>query len=385
MTRLTRRTLLQAGLSLAFAQGAFARRLGAQPRRVEPDFSPVDGIMEQLIARFHIAGASLGLFYRGRLMLSRGYGLADVARRRPVEPTTLFSTASVSKPITAVGILKLIEQGKLALDTRVMALLSDLRPLPGQRLADPRFRKITVHDLLFHGGGLPHDARLPGTVKPEEGTESEEQVQLQYRWLLGQPLKFDPGTQHAYSNAGFVVLRLVVERVVGQEYGSFIKQQVLKPMDITRMRLEEPGDYRPDESLRYNVGGRQPAVRNVANWLATGTSLARFAAAVAGSVGGPPFLGEKVTALMLERPPSLNLPPGPHVGLGWETAQQFPNAYRFSKNGGKPGVQAWLEHLPSGIDFAFLFNTSAPKEGPKPMGEARKLLYAAFENSLAGT
>ena len=69
--------------------------------------------MEQLIARFHIAGASLGIFYRGRLMLSRGYGLADVARRRSVEPATLFSTASVSKPITAVGILKLVEQGKL--------------------------------------------------------------------------------------------------------------------------------------------------------------------------------------------------------------------------------------------------------------------------------
>ena len=176
-----------------------------------------------------------------------------------------------------------------------MALLRDLRPLPGQRLVDPRFRKITVHDLLFHGGGLPHNVRLPGRVKPEEGTESEEQVQLQYRWLLSQPLKFDPGTQHAYSNAGFVVLRLVVERVAGQEYGSFIKQHVLKPMGITRMRLEEPGDYRPDETHSYNVGGRQPAVRNVANWLATATSLARFAAAVAGS--GSPFLAEKVTVL----------------------------------------------------------------------------------------
>jgi N-acyl-D-amino-acid deacylase len=379
----TRRTLLKHGLALGFGQAALAGRLSAQPRGGEPDFSAVNGIMEQLIARFHIAGASLGIFYRGKRVLSRGYGLADVARRRPVEPSTYFSTASVSKPITGVGILKLVEQGKLSLDTRVMSLLGDLHPLPGQRLAHPRFRKITVHHLLFHGGGFPHDARLPGKVNPEDGTESEEQVPLQYRWLLGQPLKFDPGTQHAYSNAGFVVLRLVVERVAGQEYESFIKQHVLKPMGITRMRLEEPGNYRPDETHRYKVGGRQPAVRNVANWLATGTSLARFAAAVAGS-GGPPFLGEKVTALMLESPPSLHLRPGPHVGLGWDTVQQTPRGYRFSKNGGKPGVQAWLEHLPSGIDFAFLFNTSAPKEGPKPMGEARKLLYAAFESSLAG-
>ncbi len=268
------------------------------------------------------------------------------------------------------------------LDARLMPLLRDVHPLPGQRLADPRFHKITIHHLLFHGGGLPHDARLPVKANGEEGVEEEAKAQLQYRWLLGQRLKFDPGTQHAYSNAGFIVLRLVIERVAGQEYEPFMREHVLKPMGITHMRMEAPGDYRPDESHRYRPGGREPAVRNVANWLATGTGLARFASTVAGSAG-PPFLGEKVTALMLERPPSLNLQQQTgHVGLGWDTVQRLPNGYRFSKNGGKPGVQAWLEHLPTGIDFALLFNTSPPKEGPNPLPEARKLLYAAFQEIL---
>jgi hypothetical protein len=149
--------------------------------------------------------------------------------------------------------------------------------------------------------------------------------------------------------------------------------------------MEASGDYRPDESHRYRAGGHEPAIRNVANWLATGTSLAHFAAAVAGS-GGPLFLGPKVTEVMFERPRSLNLPPqGGHVGLGWDTVQNLPTGYRFSKNGGKPGVQAWLEHLPSGIDFAILFNTSSPKDGPQPMPEARKLLYRAFQDILGAT
>ena len=60
--------------------------------------------------------------------------------------------------------------------------------------------------------------------------------------------------------------------------------------------------------------------------------------------------------------------------------EEFRNSrYRFSKNGGKPGVEAWLEHLETGIDWALLFNTGAPKDGPSPMGQARKLIYQSFD------
>jgi len=320
------------------------------------------------------------------MVIARGYGLADVEARRPVEPETLFSTASVSKSITGIGVLKLVEEGKLELNAPIIPLLKELRPLPGQRVADPRFHKITVPDLLFHGGGLPHDAQTPGR-RNEDGIENEEKAELQYRWLLGQPLAFDPGTQHAYSNAGFIVLRLVIERVTGQAYEPFIRQHILRPMGIARMRMEAPGNYRPDEAHRYNTGGRQPAARNVANWLATGASLARFAAVVAGSGGAGPFLGRRTTALMLEQPPSLkNQNPRRHVGLGWDTVEQVGDGYRFSKNGGKPGVQAWIEHLEYCVDWGLLFNATAPKEAsrdrPQPLAEARKLMYAAFQNTL---
>lgn len=70
------------------------------------------------------------------------------------------------------------------------------------------------------------------------------------------------------------------------------------------------------------------------------------------------------------------------MGLGWDSVEKVGNGHRFSKNGGKPGVQAWLEHMEYGIDWAVMFNTSSPKEGSKPVPEVRKLLYAKFQEIL---
>jgi N-acyl-D-amino-acid deacylase len=385
---MTRRTLLTslaagcAGPSLLWSRARADERgagpAGGPPRR---DFAPIEPLMEQFIGRHHIAGASMAVAYQGRIVSDRGYGLADVAARQPVEPQTLFSIASVTKSFTAVGVLKLVEQGKLALNARVINVLSDLHPPRGERIVDPRFRQITVHQLLFHGSGLPHDSKGGGN-----GERIEE---AGYRELMTQPLLFEPGTDHRYSNAGFVVLRLVIERVARQPYEAFIKQHVLQPIGITRMHLEPEGGYAPEETHRYQPGGQRPAQRSGGNWLATSGDLVRFASAVAGSGGKPTFLQPQMTTVMLDCPPSLRAagkanPDGPHVGLGWDTAQIYPKGtFLFSKNGGKPGVIAWLEHLPSDIDWAVLFNTGAPKDGPNPLAEARKVMYAAFGQVLA--
>jgi CubicO group peptidase (beta-lactamase class C family) len=380
---LNRREILTTTLLAGCAgQSLVAGRVRAnQPENgLVRNFSIVEPLMHRFIEEHRIAGASMAIAYQGRLVSDRGYGLADVATRQPVEPRTMFSLASVTKSITGVGALKLVEQGKLDLDVPVVRVLRDLHPARGERMADPRFREITVHQLLFHGGGLQHD--LPG------GGDDERAEERGYRQLMEKPLLYDPGTEHRYSNAGFIVLRLVIERASGERYEPFIRQQILRPMGIDRMHLEPERGYGPAETHRYLPGGQRPAPRNIGNWLATSGELARFAAAVAGSEGGRTFLQPKMTALMLECPPSLKTsgkakPDGPHVGLGWDTAEVFPNgAYRFSKNGGKPGVQAWLEHLPSGIDWALFFNTGAPKEGPSQIGEARKHIYAAFEQIL---
>ena len=222
------------------------------------------------------------------------------------------------------------------------------------RIADPRFREITVHQLLFHGGGLPHDI---------EGGHDERGEEQAYRALREKPLLFDPGTEHRYSNAGFIVLRLVIERASGQRYEPFIKQHILRPMGIEQMHLEPERGYGPRETHRYLPGGqlsgasqhgqlarleRGPrAVRRRGRW--------RWGRA---DVSPPEDDGADARMSAVADCVGQGKSRGPHVGLGWDTAEVFPNGtYRFSKNGGKPGVEAWLEHLETGIDWALFFNT----------------------------
>jgi hypothetical protein len=106
------------------------------------------------------------------------------------------------------------------------------------------------------------------------------------------------------------------------------------------------------------VGGRQPAKWAPGNWLASAADLVRFLAAVNGS-GGKSFLSPRLRSVMLALPPPPIKPngEGAHVGLGWDLVKKFGQRYRYSKNGGKPGVRSWLQHLESGVDWAFLCNT----------------------------
>ncbi|HWC89953.1 MAG TPA: serine hydrolase domain-containing protein [Pirellulales bacterium] len=393
MTKITRRSALAGLASLAAAPLAVPEAMG-QPRRRRRGASPiaarggsifaaVNRTMNGILKELEIAGASIAIWHRGQPVLSRGYGLADVERQIPVKADTLFSTASVSKPFTGVGVLKLVGEGRLTLDTPIVDILKDLEPLPGKQIVDPRFRRVTVHHLLYHAGGFPHD--VPVKMEGKEGEyESEEKAVLMYRKALGMPLEFDPGSTHKYSNFGFIVLRLVIERVAGQPYEPYIQQQVLRPMGVERMQMEHAGDYLPDETHRYKEGGRKPANRQAANWLAPAGALARFASAVAGSDGSTPFLGSQVTQQMLALPPGIQANRnGGHVGLGWDRAEQLPGGFQFSKNGGKAGVRAWLEHLPYRVDWAVLFNTNPPDKRDV-LGETRKRLLPIFERKFAG-
>ncbi len=129
---------------------------------------------------------------------------------------------SVTKPFTAAAVLKLVEDGQLDINARLVDVLADLRPFPGLGIADPRFRDITVHHVLYHGGGFgdrrPRSKEFDAAVErvKRRGQNrnvyvGSEMAALNYRLAMSAPLKFAPGSDHSYSNFGFVTLRLVVE------------------------------------------------------------------------------------------------------------------------------------------------------------------------------
>jgi N-acyl-D-amino-acid deacylase len=106
----------------------------------------------KLLKNWNIPGGTLAVIKDGRLVLAEGYGLADREAKARAKPETLFRIASASKPFTAVGILKLIQEGKMHLEDKAFAVLNDLSVFPGAT-PDPRLADITVRDLLRHSGG----------------------------------------------------------------------------------------------------------------------------------------------------------------------------------------------------------------------------------------
>lgn len=354
-----------------------------------------DAIMTGILSEQQVAGASLAIAKDGRLVVAKGYGLANVQAGEPVRRQSLFSLGSVTKPITAVAILKLTEQGKVRLDDPLVNVLSDLTPLPGQTVFDPRFRDITVRQLLYHAGGWNERNRSPaegapsarelerlaGIRRPLRGEESPE---LRYRIALSRPLDFTPGTEAHYSNFGFIVLRLVVERASGQRYETYVREHVLAPMGITQMRLEraEGGYGGPDEVRRYAPGGqRMLHPRFGVNWVASAPDMARFLTALDGSRGSPFLAPQSYAAMLAAPPPPLPLRPnGSHFGLGWDRVIKTAEGWEYAKNGGKPGVSAYIQHLPNGVDWVVLFNSgheNIPGE-PTPLGRARRDIPAAI-------
>ena len=180
----------------------------------------LDQAMQCLLWGSNIPGGALAVSYNGALIYARGFGFADVASSTPVQPDSLFRTASVSKTFTAAVVLKLIEQGKLQPDQPAFALLSDLQPAPGATV-NPQLASITVRELLNHTSGLIDNA---GTIGPDPMQNTVAIAALMkapspancdtiIRYELSQPLQSTPGSTYAYSNLGYCVLDAIIRRV----------------------------------------------------------------------------------------------------------------------------------------------------------------------------
>jgi CubicO group peptidase (beta-lactamase class C family) len=214
---------------------------------------------------------------------------------------------------------------------------------------------------------------------------------------MSTPLKFTPGSDHSYSNFGFVTLRLVVEHASGMRYEAYCKRHVLRPMGIAGMDLDSKGevyfdneshrfDYHTDTGKFEDIGGGV-GVGGAGNWVASGSDLIRFLTALSGS-RGKPFFKQRTMDIMFGKPPppfskdtSRSWP-----GLGFAISQS-PAGLSYFKNGGVAGAGTVIEHIAEGsIDLAIWMNTTHKGEkiaieehGPNAMGEARRQLHALFK------
>ncbi len=206
----------------------------------EPGLQVFDRAMLGVMKERNIPAGTLAVSKDGKLLLSRGYGFSDRARKNPIAPDAPLRLASIGKPITAAAIHKLVRDGKLSLDARVFSLL-DVKALPGAKV-DPRLKDVTIQHLLDHKGGWDREATFDPMFrtieiamdlkKPPPATADDV-----VRWMMGQPLQFAPGARRSYSNFGYCLLGRVVEKVTGKTYIEYVRRDLLGPLGIRSVEL----------------------------------------------------------------------------------------------------------------------------------------------------
>jgi len=326
-----------------------------------------DSIMPAFLASRGAPGAVVAIAHDGRLVFARGYGVADTDTGEPVLPDALFRVASVSKAITAVTVLDLVEGGVLRLDDPAFAYLDHL-PAPAGTEEDPRLAQITIENLLMHAGGWDmEDAGLrpmflAREIAEELGETAPASVDDIVRYMRGQPLQFDPGSRFEYSNFGYAVLGRVIEAVTGRPYEEHVRDQVLAPLGVTGARLgrSRVADRAPGE-VRYHFDGLStsvfPPYETVSppygafhleamdahgGWLASAVDLVRFGLAVDSEVPPEDLLESATVEAMLNRPRLPEWAGSAHYyALGW-WVQETADGRTWWHDGALPGSTAVL-------------------------------------------
>jgi N-acyl-D-amino-acid deacylase len=316
------------------------------------------------------------------VLLARGYGYADAEQDEIVQPGSLFRIASISKPITAVAVLKLAEEGKLQLDAPVFQVVYHLHPAAGAEM-DPRLELITIQHLLEHTAGWDSAVSIDPMFQSREiaqemGMKAPADCAAIIRYMLGTPLDFDPGSRYAYSNFGYCVLGRVIEQVSGQSYEDYVQTQILAPIGIEDMRLGRslPSDRFPGEVCYYHndlvltqsvypefsepvpwpYGGFYlEAMDAHGGWLASAEDLAQFASALEGDSSTPLLSLESLSQIFSRNETS-------SYAYGWKVRREG-NRASWWMTGSMPGTSSVLYRTSSGLIWAALFNASPDTPG----------------------
>jgi CubicO group peptidase (beta-lactamase class C family) len=315
--RLPLLALLAALAAVAVAVAATARRVTFHaPASTAALGRELDAAIPRALAEHRVPGAAVAVVRRGRVAWSRGYGFADPRSRRPVTPRTRFQAASLSKPVSALGIVRLARERGVALTAPIVDDLRAWRPPPSR--FDPR--GITLARLLSHTAGLS----VPGYL----GLEPRRPLPPLPASLAGRsgdrpPVRLTqpPGRRFAYSGGGYSVAQLWAQETAGTPFAALMRAAVLAPLEMRRSSFEQAD--RPDDATPHDAqGGPIPAYRYpelaAAGLRATAPDLARFAAALMpgprGEGAGRGIVPPEVLARMTSPAPGTD----GRYGLGFE-------------------------------------------------------------------
>ena len=295
-------------LALAGVAGAQLAR-GSLPASSRAE---IDRAVAAFLTSVPAPGLSLAVGLNGELRLEKGYGLADLEQRVPATADTVYRLASVSKPITAVATMQLVERGRLALEDTVGQWLPEL---------PAAVRPITVRQLLSHQSGIRHY-----TAQEDDSTTHYPRHYRSLREALTifvtDPLVHPPGAKMTYSTYGYTLLGVVMEEASGQPYVEAVSEQILVPARMTHtvpddvlaiVKNRAAGYARPPEGGLRKATFMDPSYKTPGGgWLSTAGDMVRFGLAVQS--------GKLLSMAGLNRMTAMETPAGQppsFYGLGW--------------------------------------------------------------------
>lgn len=314
-------------------------------------FGGIDDAVETYMRDHEVPGLSLAVTKDERLVFAKGYGYANREAGERMRPEHRLRIASISKPITGVAILRLMEDGELALSDEVFGsggILGTTYGTPTHGYGNGgATTNITVHHLLQHSAGWTNNGGDPMFMNP--GMNHDQLIS----WVLSnRPLQYRPGTSNKYLNFGYCLLGRVVEAVSGTDYEQYVRDAVLRPAGVTDMAIagNTRSERRTDEAAYY---GANPYGMKVARmdahggWIATPTDLLRLTVRVDGFPAKTDILGSAALNELSDVEGNRSA-----YGEGW----MLRSGWR-GHNGAFDGSVGYLVRRDDGISFAVITNT----------------------------
>jgi len=313
------------------------------------DAARLEPIITRLMKDGDVPGLSIALVRDGELVWHQGFGVKNAKTKEPVNETTVFEAASLSKPVFAYAVLKLVDEGKLDLDKPLQHYL------PGNYDVgeDPRLGQITARRVLGHTTGFPNWRPRDGALK----------------------IHFTPGERFSYSGEGFVYLAKAVEHLTGQAFNDFMKRYAFEPLRMTDSSFVWRDGYEAQKIFRHNwagepTGQNQPPQANAAASLhTTARDFGRFISAVLKGTG----LKEATLRQMLT--PQVKVREGGANTINRPEAKPSPNL--------SWGLGWGLQSTPDGLSF-WHWGDNGDSKAYVVACDRRKLGVVVFTNSANG-
>lgn len=349
-----------------------------------PAFEPIDSMVKRAMQSLRLTGATVALVKNEKLVYAKGFGFADKEKKQEVEPYHLFRIGSVSKLLTAIAILKLVDEGKIGLDDYVFGEEGILNGKLYSNISNKNVFKIKVKHLLNHTAGWSlitygDPMFIPHKIHKMDDVSYPIEFDDVIKFVVSRHLPYRPGTRFNYSNFGYTLLGRVIEEVTGDDYEDWVQDEILEPNGINKMRIAgsfekdraknevKYYDYSADnEQLSFNGSGKKvykpygaddiEMLGPAGGWLATGVDLMRVLVLVDGYSNR---YKDILSADLIDK--MVNGVGGVQRPLGWRSVK----GEHWWRTGTLSGTSALLTRDTNGYSWVIIANTT-PRRGSFP-------------------